>query len=314
LAIGIGILGLIFGVVFSRSLTAPLSRLADAARAIGARNFNRHVKPEGSEEMAEVAIAFNSMVDALAESEQLRRNLVADVAHELRTPLSVLQGNLRAILDDVYPLEKGEIARLYDQSRLLNRLVEELRELSQAEAGQLPLNLTHVDPVSLISDTVADFGPAAEAESVTLTTDLPTTLPPLQADTARLSQVLHNLLANALRHTPAGGTITVSAAPSDKAIHLTIRDTGEGISAEHLPHIFDRFYRGDRARARADGGAGLGLAIVRAIVEAHGGTVSAASSGLAGEGSTFVISLPCPKSPAAASEQWPLHPAAASSD
>jgi len=249
----------------------------------------------GSDEVREVAQAFNEMAAALEQAESLRRNLVADVAHELRTPLSVLQGNLRAILDDVYPLDKAEVARLYDHTRLLSRLIGDLRELAQAEAGQLELNLQEIDLVGLLADMVAAFGPVAEAEGVALDAQIPADLPRVPADPARISQVLHNLLANALRHTPAGGTISLHAgyeAGERQHVWLTVQDSGEGIAAEHLPHVFDRFYRGDPARSRATGGAGLGLAIVRAIVEAHGGQVSAASDGIPGHGSAFTVRLP----------------------
>lgn len=302
-----GVLGILFGALASRNLTAPLSRLAEAARAVGARDLSRRVEVTGSDEMIEVARAFNEMAAALERAETLRRNLMADVAHELRTPLSVLQGNLRAILDDVYALDKAEVARLYDETRLLSRLVSDLHELAQAEAGQLELNLKPTDLTGLICATAATFGSAAEAKGVTLDTQVPANLPPVLADSARLTQVLHNLLSNALRHTPAGGTISLSAgcaqdplAPEgrDEGAHLwlTVRDSGEGISPEDLPHVFDRFYRADRARSRLDGGgAGLGLAIVRAIVEAHGGQVSAASEGVPGRGSIFTVRLPLVK-------------------
>jgi signal transduction histidine kinase len=249
------------------------------------------VAHEGTDEVAAVALAFNEMADQLQAAETLRRNLMADVAHELRTPLSVLQGNLRAILDDVYPLDKSEVTRLYTQSRLLSRLVNDLHELAQAEAGQLSLNLTPTDLRPLLRETIEIFTPMAEDDAITLQAQLATTLPAVPVDAVRLRQVLHNLLANALRHTPAGGTVTVASAATAAALTITIRDSGEGIAPEHLPHLFDRFYRADRARARDTGGAGLGLAIVRAIVQAHGGTVTAHSAGM-GQGSTFVVTLP----------------------
>jgi two-component system OmpR family sensor kinase len=293
-----GVLGILFGVVVSRSLTAPLSRLVEGARAVGAGDFHHRVEVTGSDEVVEVARAFNEMTGQLERAEITRRNLVADAAHELRTPLSVLQGSLRAILDDVYTLDKSEIARLYDQTRLLGHLVDDLRELAQAEAGQLQLNLAPTDLAKLVQDTAATFGPVAEAAEITLSVELPDKLLPVQADAARMGQVLHNLLGNALRHTPAGGTITLCAGseenPKNEAAYcwLAVQDTGEGISAEDLPHVFDRFYRADRARSRATGGVGLGLAIVRAIVEAHGGQISAASEGVPGQGSTFTVRLP----------------------
>ena len=285
------VLGLIAGALLSRSLTAPLQRLAAAARAVGSGDLDRRVETTGSAEIAKVGQAFNEMTAALEEAEQLRRNLMADVAHELRTPLSVLQGNLRAILDDIYPLEKVEIARLYDETRLLSRLVGDLRELALAEAGQLGLNLQSTDAGEAIRVAVANFEPAAESGMIQLSSDVPPGLPPVMADPDRLAQVLRNLLINALRHTAKGGQISVSAAAVEDAVEIAVTDDGEGIAPQDLPHVFDRFWRAEPSRSRAEGGAGLGLAIVRAIVETHGGQVSAASDG-PGQGSTFRFTLP----------------------
>lgn len=287
-----GGIGIVFGVLMSRTLTAPLSRLAEGARAIGARNLAQRVEEKGTNEIVEVARAFNEMAASLQQAEQLRRNLLADVAHELRTPLSVLQGNLRAMLDEVYALDKTEVAGLYEQTRLLSRLVNDLHELAQAEAKQLPLNLKETDLRQLIMATSDTFSPVAEAEGIAIQTELPADLPLIEVDEARLAQVLHNILGNGLRHTPRGGTIMVRAESTTEAINLSISDTGEGIPPEHLPHIFDRFYRTDRARSRDRGGTGLGLAIARAIVEAHGGQIGVTSNGVPGQGTTFTIHLP----------------------
>jgi two-component system OmpR family sensor kinase/two-component system sensor histidine kinase BaeS len=287
-----GGLGILLGLIIARSLTAPLGQLAAAARQISRGKFDQRVPVEGTEEVADLARAFNEMTAGLEQAEILRRNMVADVAHELRTPLSVLQGNLRAILDDVYPLEKAEITRLYDQTRLLSRLINDLRELAQAEAGQLELNRQAIDLTKLLQDTVVTFSPIVEAEEINLNTHIPAHLPPVRADSARIAQVLHNLMANALRHTPAGGVISLQAGTENGQLWLSVQDTGEGISAEDLPHVFDRFYRSDRARSRATGGSGLGLAIARVIVEAHGGQINAASDGISGHGSTFTVRLP----------------------
>lgn len=286
-----GLGGILFGVVMSRSLTAPLSKLAEAAKAIGARNLSQRVEEKGSDEMIAVARAFNEMAADLEQAERLRRNLLADVAHELRTPLSVLQGNLRAILDEVYPLEQAEIARLYEHTRFLGRMVNDLHVLAQAEARQLPLDLEEIDLAEVIAGAVDAFRPSADTKGVTLRRELPAGLPPIGVDKARITQVLQNLLANALRHTPAGGTITVQAEVAEDTIRLAVSDTGEGIPSEHLPHVFDRFYRTDAGRSRDRGGAGLGLAISRAVVEAHGGQISVASAG-PGAGTTFTVSLP----------------------
>lgn len=287
----IGVVGIAAGVWISRTLTAPLSQLEEAARDIGRRDLGRRVDVHGSREIVALGRAFNQMAGELEHQETLRRNLVADVAHELRTPLSILQGNLRAILDDVYPLDKAEVARLYDQTRHLNRLVHALHDLARAEAHELPLDLEQLDVVHLVQTAADLFAPLAEEEGVTLTVETPAHAPAVRADAARLTQALQNLLANALRHTPPGGVITLHVAVHGDDVRLVVEDTGVGIAPDHLPHVFERFYRTDRARSRDAGGTGLGLAIVRATVEAHGGRVEAKSEG-AGRGSAFTIVLP----------------------
>lgn len=304
-----GGLGLVLVLAVSRSMTAPLQRLAEGALAVAGRDFGHRVEVDGSAEMAEVARAFNDMTAALQQSEQQRQNMVADLAHELRSPLSVLQGNLRAILDDVYPLDKGEVARLYDETRLLSRLVDDLRELALADAGQLRLSLAPTDAARVVGDTIDSLGPAAELRTVDLEVRLPDDLPCVQADADRLAQVLRNLLVNALRHTPAGGQIAVSAAVVDGRVEFAVSDTGEGISPEDLPHVFDRFWRADPARTRRpegggpdsveqaaapdgrwSGGTGLGLSIAQSLVEAQGGEIRAEST--PGLGSVFRFHLP----------------------
>jgi signal transduction histidine kinase len=282
--------GLVFAVFVSRNLTAPLTHLSDAALEIGSHNLSARVSPAGTYEMVELANSFNAMASDLEHGEKLRRDLLADTAHELRTPLSVLTGNLRAILDDVYPLDKAEVARLYEQSRLLNRLVSDLHELAQAEARQLPLYRQPTDVAPWLENTLLAFEPLAEEEQVTLSTALADALPSVNIDNARMSQVIHNLLANALRHTSAGGSIELRASQQDGQLKIEVQDSGEGIAPEDLPHVFDRFYRADRTRTRSTGGSGLGLAIAKAIVESHGGTIQVISA--FGHGATFVILLP----------------------
>lgn len=286
-----GLLGIGLGIWISRQLTAPLEELASAAQAIGARQLSRRVRVQGTREVMGVAEAFNEMARELESAESLRKNLLADVAHELRSPLTVIQGNLRAILDDVYPLDKTEVARLYDQTRHLSRLVDDLHILAQAEARELPLNLLGVDIPRLLPQVAAAFESLAETQDVSLRVETPPALPLIRADAVRLTQVLHNLLTNALRHTPPGGVITLSAGQVENTIHLVVSDTGEGIPPEHLPHIFERFYRADQSRRRDKGGVGLGLAIAHAIVEAHGGSIRAESPGQ-DQGSVFTITFP----------------------
>jgi two-component system OmpR family sensor kinase/two-component system sensor histidine kinase BaeS len=292
-------LGLVLGGLLSRSLTAPLQRLAAAARAVAAGDLDQQVRVEGSAEMAEVALAFNEMTAALGESERQRQNMVADTAHELRTPLTVLQGNLRAILDGVYPLDETEISRLYDETRLLSRLVDDLRELALADAGQLRLNLRPTDVGQVIRSTVGNLAPAADAHEVTLSAQVPADLPAAQADPDRVAQVLRNLLVNALRYTPSGGSVAVTATAMGDAVELVVADTGEGIAPDDLPHVFERLWQADRARTRAnrlEGGTGLGLSVAQSLVEAQGGRIWAEST--LGQGSTFRFTLPvAPASP-----------------
>jgi len=282
-------LGIAIGLVISRTVSRPLSQLAQAARAFAAHNWDQRVKVGGTEEVAEVSFAFNAMADSLQQAETLRRNLMADVAHELRTPLTVLQGNLRAMLDGVYPLERGEIATLYDETRLLNRLVDDLRELALAEAGQLKLNLQSIDLAALIGSTVANFMPVVEERGLTLEAKIDRPVE-VRADPDRVAQVLRNLIANALWHTPPQGRIAVEARPSERGWRISVTDTGEGIAPEDLPRVFDRFYRAARPRTRHNGGSGLGLAIAKSLVDAMGGQIGVESE--LGQGSCFWFTLP----------------------
>lgn len=286
-------LGGLLGLALSRSLTAPLQRLATAARAVANRDFSRRVRVEGSSEIAEVAEAFNEMTVALEQSERQRQNMVADVAHELRTPLTVVQGNLQAILDDVYSLDKAEISRLYDETRLLSRLVDDLRELALADAGQLHLSLRPTESAQVLRSTTDSLALVAEAQDVDLSAQVPDDLPRVRADSDRLAQVLRNLLINALRHTEPGGSVTTTAELKGDSVEFSVADTGEGIAPEDLPHVFDRFWRADRARARRDrlgGGSGLGLSVAQSLVQAQGGRIWVESE--LRKGSTFRFTLP----------------------
>ena len=288
-----GALGVLFGLTLSRSLTAPLQRLATAARAVAAGDFSRRVQVSGSAELMEVSQAFNEMAAGLEKAEKQRQNMIADIAHELRTPLSVLQGNLQAILDDVYPLDKAEISQLYDETRLLSRLVDDLRELALADAGQLRLNLQPVHVAHVLQTTVEGLSLAAEAHNVTLSVHVDEGLPVVQADPDRLAQVLRNLLVNALHHTPSGGSVAVTATFRENVVEIAVTDTGIGIAPEDLPHVFDRFWRADRSRAhdgRWRSGTGLGLSIAQSLIRAHGGRIWAES--VPGEGTTFRFTLP----------------------
>ena len=285
-----GVLGILLGLGLSRGLTAPLARLTAAARRIAGGDLSQRVPETGSAEVAALGQAFNQMAADLEKAEELRRNLVADLAHELRTPLSVIQGNLRAIHDEVYPLEQAEIATLYDETRLLNRLVDDLRELALAEAGQLRLERRPVAPADLVNRAMEPARVQAAEKGIALQAALPEDLPLVDVDPQRIGQVLGNLLNNALVHTPSGGEIVVMARTKESEVEVSVRDTGEGIRSEDLPHIFDRFYRADKSRVQVASGTWLGLAIARQLVKAHGGRIEVESE--VGRGTQFTFALP----------------------
>jgi two-component system OmpR family sensor kinase/two-component system sensor histidine kinase BaeS len=287
------ILSVVFGIVVSRTQTRPLAQLAATAYRFRRHELDQRAVVKGSVEVVEVAQAFNAMAEELQQSETLRRNLVADVAHELRTPLTVLQSRLYGMLDDMYPIEKAQIASLYDQTRLLGRLVDDLLELSRAEAHQLALNTQVATLEPMLEETISTFQLVAKDKNITLTAVIADGLPLIPVDVERLNQVIFNLVTNALRHTPSGGTIEVKASSDAAQLHIAVKDSGEGIPPEELPHVFERFYRVDRSRQRASGGTGLGLAIAKSIVDAHNGTLTASSE--PGCGAVFTVSLPLSK-------------------
>ena len=289
-----GLVAILLAAVLVRQIIAPLRRLQSAADAIAGGDLSQRVTVISRDEVGDVSHAFNQMAETLEHNERLRRHTMADIAHELRTPLTIIQGQVEALLDGVFPLEPEHLAPIHDETILLSRLVADLRELALAEAGQLAIERRPVDLSDLVARVAAAVEPAAAERGITLTVDVPRSLPPISADADRLSQVTHNLLSNALRHTPPGGEVSLYAGYDEemREVWLELSDTGEGIPPDQLPFVFDRFYRADPARSRVSGGTGLGLAIVRAIVETHGGQVSVASDGVPGHGSTFTVYLP----------------------
>jgi signal transduction histidine kinase len=287
------LVGAVLSIWMSRRVTRPVSQLAEAARAIGQRDLGYRVNADESQELQDLAKSFNRMAEQLEHAELTRRNLMADVAHELRTPLSVLNGNLRALLDGVRTVSEEEIALLCEQTQHLSRLVDDLQELSLAEANQLSLDLGEVDLSALITETAAHFELPAREGHIQLTLDLQAPLIHPALDKDRIRQVLHNLLSNAIKNTPRGGSVSIAGkqVPDQKTISLVISDNGAGISRSELRQIFNRFYRSGEPPAGDHQGSGLGLAIVKAIVESHGGSVEAISDGK-GRGSRFVVMLP----------------------
>ncbi|MBN1138923.1 MAG: HAMP domain-containing histidine kinase, partial [Anaerolineae bacterium] len=292
-------LRLVGGLVVRR-VTMPLSDTMKAADALAGGDLTARVPVRGSREFRHLADSFNRMAGALEIADQQRRELLADVAHELRTPLTVVQGNLEGLRDGVYQPTPEHLDLILDETLKLGRLVDDLRLLTLAEAGQLSLDLQALDVYQLLVDLRDAFACQADEAGIDLTVDAVRSLPPLPADPQRLGQVLSNLISNALRHTPRGGRVTLGAAiaPAGDAVRLWVADTGEGIVAGDLPRIFDRFWRGDPARSHEagvlSGHSGLGLAIARSLVEAHGGHIWADSQ--LGQGTTISCFLPLPQS------------------
>jgi len=309
LSLALPLLAVGLAVQAFRGIARPLADVMAAANAVAQGDLSVRVPVHGRGEFDRLAESFNRMIEELERADQQRRNLTADVAHELRTPLHIIQGNLEGILDDVYEPTEEHIGATLDETRLLARLVDDLRTLSLAESGQLPLVWEPVDVIELLADVGTSFSGQAEAAGIDLRVEAsgdPSTMTVI-ADVGRLDQVLGNLIANALRHTPPGGTITLRAepvlspstllvidsaeGPVQDGVRIIVRDTGEGIPAGDLPYIFDRFWRGDRSRSHASGaGSGLGLAIARQLVWAHGGRIGVESE--PGQGTTFTIELP----------------------
>ena len=289
------------GLWLARSISRPLADMGRAAARIAQGDYAVRVPLRGSDEVSALARAFNHMAEGMGSVEKLRRELVANVSHDLRTPLTVIRGYLEGLrsgqIADRGSAEVAFEAMDTEVAQLLH-LVEDLRQVAAADAGSLPLERQSVSVAELAQTAMARVTPLAAAKGVSLVEEVPRQLPPVDVDPVRMGQALFNLLENAIRHTPTGGVVHVQAGEDygtdhrSPGIYLAVRDNGEGISPEHLPHLFERFYRVDRARSRADGGSGIGLAIVRAIVEAHGGQIRAESDGVPGHGSTFIVRLP----------------------
>ena len=271
----------------SRRIVEPLRRMTSATRRIAAGRYGERVPVGEADELGTLSESFNSMAASLESAEKKRLELVGDVSHELRTPLSTLQGYMEGA---VAPSEETW-ALLYDEAERMRRIVDDLRRLSHAEAGQLDLKTAAVRPDEAARVAVERMAPLFDEKLVGLKNAVPENLPSVSADADRVVQVLTNLLGNALRHTPAGGRVAVEAEVREKAVVFGVVDTGEGIPAGDLPRVFERFYRVEKSRSREGGGSGLGLAISRALVEAMGGSVHAASAGV-GKGARFSFSLP----------------------
>lgn len=276
----------------SRRMHRSTTELAAAATAVANGDYDTRVSPPHlGTEFDAIADAFNTMAEQLGAVEATRKQLLADLAHELRTPVSVIDAYLESIEDGIHPLDQTTIGVLRDQTRRLARLSSDVRTLTEAERDAAQLDIENVAPSAVIATAVDAFAAQYRAKGVVLKSDIAPNLSDLPADRQRLDQVLANLLTNALRHTPAGGRVEVSATAHGNSVRITVSDDGDGIAAEHLPRLFERFYRADSARDRAHGGSGIGLAIAKALVDAHGGRIGVASAG-PGTGATFTVDLP----------------------
>ena len=274
----------------SRRMLRSVRTLTSAARRMGGGDLSQRVPAEGRDEIGELARTFNAMADGLESAERQRRNMVADAAHELRTPLSNIRGYVEAVRDGVLESDPETLATIHQQVLYLTDLVDDLRLLAETEASDFGLNREPGSLFEIVRTSVEGVRARAEARGVVLEIDLPAESPSLEFDRTRISQVVGNLLDNAIRHTPPGGTVTASVCVRPAVATVSVADTGEGIPAEITPFVFERFYRVDPSRSRSTGGAGLGLTIARQLVEAHGGSIRVQSA--AGEGTTITFDLP----------------------
>jgi signal transduction histidine kinase len=291
-AVSAAAVALLLGVLLARTLTRPIRALTAATRDVARGDLGRQVTVTTGDELGELAASFNQMSRDLARTHALRRRMTADIAHDLRTPLSVLLGYTEALSEGKLRPKPETYAVMHREAQHLNHLVQDLRLLSLADAGELSLNRIPMAPAALLERAAAAHWVRAEEAGITLAVEAPRDLPKVAVDPERMAQVLNNLVTNALRYTPAGGTITLSAEVQGDEVVLRVRDTGSGIASEDLPNVFERFYRGEPARAPAEGSgssSGLGLAIVKSLVEAHGGAVAVESA--VGEGTVFTIRL-----------------------
>lgn len=287
-----GVLALLLALLFSYTLARPVGELTQAAAKMASGDLSQRVQPRGGAELATLGSAFNTMAESLQKAEQNRRAMTADIAHELRTPIAIQRAHLEALEDGIYPLTVENLRPVLEQTGLLTRLVEDLRTLALADAGELRLERAPTDLPALVRRVVNRFAPEAESHGVKLshTEAGDHSLHAVNLDSGRVEQILNNLISNGLRYTPEGGALRVELTCADSFAVLEVSDTGPGIPPDALPHLFERFYRADQSRSREGGGTGLGLAIAQQLALAHGGDLSAANRPEGG--ARFVLRLP----------------------
>jgi len=276
------VISLLLGIFLSRTLTRPIRELTQATHAVSQGDFSQQVPIRSNDELGELAQAFNKMSMELSRSVNMRKQMTADIAHELRTPLSLILGHAEAVHDGVLAPTSENFEIIREEATRLEHLVNDLRTLSLADAGELSVSLQTLEPERLVNEVATLYQHQAQRKNVSLELDIPSLLPDVEVDPGRMTQVLTNILDNALRHTPEGGRILLSAKEVNDQIELAVQDSGPGLKAEDLNRIFERFYRTDSARQREEGGSGLGLAIAKSIVQAHGGQLSAESGAPSG--------------------------------
>jgi len=285
------VVAILMSIWLSRRIVEPLHQVLAASERLAAGQYHERLTPRGSAELAQLAAQFNAMAAALEGAERRRMALIGDVAHELRTPLATITGYAEGVLDGVVLADDATWALVHDEARRLGRLVDDLQQLSHAEAAEFALHRGRHAVTALVDAAVARMAARMAAHEVRLVWQPPAAPLDVLVDADRIVQVIVNLLDNAMRHTPAGGTVAIHVGCDGAAAVVEVDDTGVGIAAEHLPFIFERFYRSDPARTRATGGAGIGLTICRALVHAHGGTITASSAGI-GQGTSVRFSVP----------------------
>jgi histidine kinase len=278
-------------IIISRTIVSPVRSMTNASARIAEGRYDERVDLQGNDELAQLAKSFNQMAEQLEQVENMRRRLIGDVAHELRTPLTAIKGSAEALMDGVLPATDETYQQIHNEAERLNRLVDDLQELSRVESRATNLNIRSVDSTSAIKTVAKRMQFQFDEKRLSLSLNLPHDPIHIQADEDRLIQILTNLLGNALQYTPEGGEVTLSLEKDKDMARFFVRDTGVGIPADHLAHIFDRFYRVDKSRSRARGGSGIGLTIAKHLVEAQGGTIWAESEG-ENKGSVFIFTLP----------------------